>query len=179
MNSEPYKEVLRAIISPFVKYPQHLDISENSTTHATTLNVRGHKADQGKIIGGRAANIQAIQRLMDVIGRKRQHRVSVTVLESQVGDKEPNPPYTPDPNWNRADDERMESLLAKVVVQCFGQSIPVKTEIENGDKTFFTLMSETVPTEIEAALSTLFRAIGKSQGRVITIKVYRSTAVAV
>lgn len=166
--SVPYKDILRRIATEFITYPDCLEVNEFSiSTPNVRLTIRGHVADQPKLIGGAAKNIQALQAIMSEIGNNRGQSVRVSVLDSNVGTPETPIKFKSDNNWTR--DSELVSLLQYVL----SQALPFPSNVRADSKPLVTvLFIETelpLTPEFEFGLTTIFRAIGKNKGRIVNL----------
>lgn len=74
-------EYLTAIVSPLLKEPQALAVSETTDSMGILLSIQVHKDDMGVIIGKDGGTAKSIRHIMSVFGGQRKSRISVKFIE--------------------------------------------------------------------------------------------------
>lgn len=74
-------EFLSAIVSPLLKEPSAMLISEATDSMGILLSMQVHKDDMGVIIGKDGGTAKSIRHLVSIYGGQRKARVSVKFLE--------------------------------------------------------------------------------------------------
>lgn len=163
MNTTDLADWTRLMAQNFTSYPDDLQIIGNGTSVA----IKGHRADYGKLLGKAGKHLNALKTILSAIA---QSSVDVTVLESNIGDREEPQPFQSDPKWTYRKEESLMHLLSKVcleaLVDCKVQTKGDRLASESG----FIVISRYMTMELEAALYTIFRAIGNSRGRKVTVE---------
>lgn len=170
-NSKFYTPLLTNLLSHYISHPEVLSVTEEAQDHLCSIYVKGHRADQGVLVGTKGANVKALQLLTGEIGRQRGETVSLQIVEPFPGIATPKPPFVSRSTWNIRDDAKIEKLLDTVLSAVFGErNYGLANACDNdSEKTRFIVETPDVTLAIEGALNTIFRAIGKAQGRIISV----------
>ena len=83
-----FDDYLKAILIPFLKEPEALEIETTQDNMGVLFSVRVHKTDMGCVVGKDGEMAKSIRHLIRVYGAKNQARLSVKFIEP-VGGKYP------------------------------------------------------------------------------------------
>lgn len=84
-NMISYSEFVRYLVMLLIdtENPENVKIKEIDGKHTSIIEVSVAKADIGKVIGKKGKTINAIRTLLMSIASKRNHRVSLEVIEPE------------------------------------------------------------------------------------------------
>lgn len=157
------------IVSHYVKYPQDLIVSVSDyRTDKILITLKGNAADQRKMIGTGAKHVTALQNIIAAAGAKLNTPAGLSILESWKGQEEPPSEFIRDVNWSKEKEIQLLDVFRQVCAQIFVTPHRVKFKTE-GPKTKLSVIIDQMDPVIESSLSSLFRAIGKTRGRDVTI----------
>lgn len=163
MNTTDLADWTRLLAQNFTSYSDDLQIIGNGASVA----IKGHRADYGKLMGKGGKHLFALRVILSAIAGTQ---VDVTVLESSVGEREEPQPFQPDPKWTYRKEESLMHLLSKVCLEALGDcKVQAKGE-RNASESGFVVISRYMTMELEVAFYTIFRAIGNSRGRKVTVE---------
>jgi len=168
-TSEPRK-VLVSLTDALFGESGAISISEKEFQGTTILVCKLKKQEfYGRIVGSQGRVIQAFQVVLGLCGRKYGKPYALQVLEMQKPTKAERLPFVPNLNWNR---KWLESLAADVAAAMF-QSITVFAwDTDDGQTTLEIGTFDKLPlpeSKVAEALSTIFHAIGKANGREVNV----------
>lgn len=188
---EQAEELVCRLICALVNHPDEVRLERAEFTRDTRWSVHLHVDDAGKVIGKEAAHVRSISLLLGLIGLRSKWRYSLRVLNSSdVGSapqhrERPEPPDKYDPTAAKALlldvlgailEEHPEVDLTSKAVHPLNRKNPSSPKVEftfavraAGAQDHDTLGEAFGPDEehrmsAEAALGTLWRAIGKKDG---------------
>lgn len=171
MNDErpkTFPEICHYILSQYVQHPEALAVSATEKAAGHHIIVRGHMADQSRVIGAQARNVVALQTVMGAIGTRLNQAVSVHVLEPSTGTPQNVQPYAPDLKWDGVKDLQLVAVLREILLHIYGHE-PKISVTPIGDRSRLSVEIEDMDPSIEGSLNTLFRAIGRSLGRIVSV----------
>lgn len=155
-------EWAKLLAQQYVRYPEALEVTENEAG----IILRGHRADYGKLVGQAGKNIVALKIILSAIAN---HNVSVDVLESNTGESEEPARFEPDRHWSKRKQEVIHDLLSRVCGAMFHES-QVLLSNKFHDECRFIIWADGLNLELEHALFTIFRAIGNTRGRKVSVE---------
>lgn len=163
-------EIYTRYASMMVRHPDLLRVESEETGEMCEIRVRGHHGDHGLLIGASGRNVKAMQFILAEIGKRDRRAVRVRVFTPWVGEAQPPQRFEPRSGWQREDDERLAGAAAELLGHLRGSEEVVEAIADpKGDRTALRWKCWYVPsTELEDAIYTIFRAIGKTQGRLIS-----------
>lgn len=77
----PVNDYLVSIITPILKSPEGLSVSESKDDMGILLTVKVNKEDMGAIVGKLGETAKAIRHLVRIVGLKAGARVSIRINE--------------------------------------------------------------------------------------------------
>lgn len=152
---------------PLMKYPEDLVFTIDHLGQYTIVNVRQvHADDYGQIVGTAGNTIRAVKVLVTSLAQKHGRNSNYMVARNLIGEEGERAKFKADPDF---DAEPLRALLGRVLVLFF--SAVTVSAVSKFDATVLNArVSSAEPMldcahEISDALGTIFRAIGKAQGR--------------
>ena len=77
------KELLQAIVTEMVNYPDEVNITEVDGDSTIVLELKVAKKDMGIIIGSKGKNITAVRTIMKAAAAKMKKRIIVELVEPE------------------------------------------------------------------------------------------------
>ena len=166
--SEP-KRIFIALADALFGEPKGFKLREREFQGTTILVADVRRQFYGRIIGSGGKVIQAFQIVLGLAGRKAGKPHALQVMEIQKDGKAERLPFVPNFNWDR---KWLEALAADVAAAMF-QSITVFAwDTDDGQTVLEIGTFDKLPlpeSKVAEALSTIFRAIGKANGREVNV----------
>ncbi len=75
------KEAIENLVSKLVGDSESVEVSENSESNTTIIDVRVAEDDMGRLIGRRGRTIRAIRSLLYYSGQKHRRKFVLNILE--------------------------------------------------------------------------------------------------
>lgn len=75
-----YKELLLALVTKIVDYPDEVTITEVEGERAAILELRVHDSDVGKVIGREGRIINALRTLVKAAAGRENKRITIELL---------------------------------------------------------------------------------------------------
>lgn len=75
-----YKEMLVALVTKIVDYPDQVSVTEVEGERAAILELRVHESDVGKVIGREGRIINALRTLVKAAAGRENKRVTIELL---------------------------------------------------------------------------------------------------
>lgn len=75
------KDLITEIVQALVDHPEEVSVNEVEGSHTTVLEVRGAKADMGKIIGKQGRTAQAVRTILNAAAGKTRQRFILEIVE--------------------------------------------------------------------------------------------------
>ena len=166
--SEP-KRIFTALADALFGEPKGFKLREREFQGTTILVVDVKRAYYGRIIGSGGKVIQAFQIVLGLAGRKSGKPHALQVMELDKEGKAERLPFVPNLNW---DCEWLESLAGNVAGAMFDVSIFRAYDEDDGTTKLEVETRDKLPlpeSKVAEALSTIFRAIGKANGREVNV----------
>jgi len=156
-----------ALTQPLTKNHSDLIFTVEHLGKSSFVNVRQvHADDYGQLVGTAGVTINAFKTLIAALGVRYERRGVYTLNKNLVGIEGERAKFRANPDF---DSEPLRALLGAVLTLYFSTSNVIAEN--KGDATVLSAkVSKTEPMcayqyEISDALGTIFRAIGKAQGR--------------
>jgi predicted RNA-binding protein YlqC (UPF0109 family) len=172
-------KLLRELVLAYTRHGEHLVTEAHKLTTSISITMQAHRDDHPKIVGAGGKHIWALKTVFDFIGRGQGIRIRVTLIEPEVGEKMPMAPFQANPRWKS---DRAVSLLTKILGMVTHQPCRVEAQDAGAETTLEVLPPpnerdkllrphESEKNEFGTALDDLFHAIGKAEGRNLSIDV--------
>lgn len=173
-NATP--ELARSIVERIVKeialHTNDVRTSLESLGRVWMINVQVNRGDMPRIIGKGGAHSQALSTIIAAIAAKTGEQIRLSIVEPAVGVKDRYPSFAPNFSWNAAP---AMTLLSDIC----DATLPGKSTIRNLDSVNMATVLEVrvdprvrfdILRGLQSALNTLFNAIGKANGRLLTVE---------
>lgn len=165
-------ELLTRIIKEITFHHENIRVTSSQLGRSHTLAIQVHKGDMPRVLGKSGAHIKALETLAAAIGASGGVTIRLRLLEPEVGEPDRYEQFRPAENWNSS---HVVLLLSDLVEAIFGSS---KVEIFDGEDctsalevTIATRENKAVIDAIGNALKVLFKAIGRANGRILTLDI--------
>lgn len=163
-------ELLTAIAKGIaVEHFDKFQIGITEFQSSTTINVQPHDDDYGKVCGTGGVMIRALQLMFRILGNR--HGIKMRLILGKpfpsTGGIVPKPNFIEAENWNN---EPLRLLALAICRAIFVKPVTV-CAADAGDTTTIEIVPMfgdpmlVAVSEIESALTPIFHAIGKAQGR--------------
>ena len=74
-------ELIRTIVTPFVDYPEDIQVTKEESGERTTYILSVNKEDMGKVIGKRGKTAQAIRHIVHAAGLAHHEQASLSIRD--------------------------------------------------------------------------------------------------
>ena len=166
--SEPRK-IFTALADALFGEPKGFKLREREFQGTTILVADVRRQFYGRIIGSGGKVIQAFQIVLGLAGRKAGKPHALQVMELDKEGKAERLPFVPAMDW---DNEWLELLASNVAKAMFHLSMVHAHDEDDGTTKLEIVTEEKLPlpeSKVAEALSTIFRAIGKANGREVNV----------
>ena len=166
--SEP-RRIFTALADALFGEPKGFKLREREFQGTTILVCDVKRQFYGRIIGSNGKVIQAFQIVLGLAGRKSGKPHALQVMELDNEGKAERLPFVPNLSWNR---KWLESLAADVAAAMFESITVFAWDTDDGQTTLEIGTFDKLPlpeSKVAEALSTIFRAIGKANGREVNV----------
>ena len=166
--SEP-RRIFTALADALFGEPKGFKLREREFQGTTILVCDVKRQFYGRIIGSNGKVIQAFQIVLGLAGRKSGKPHALQVMELDKEGKAERLPFVPNLSWNR---KWLESLAADVAAAMFESITVFAWDTDDGQTTLEIGTFDKLPlpeSKVAEALSTIFRAIGKANGREVNV----------
>lgn len=162
-------DLLRDLARGFTRHHDELRVNGGELGGKLVLSYQGHGEDHPKLVGTRGAHVFAMTTIFSQLGKKWNRTVRLTLLEPREKVAAAHIPYVPDANWN---DKPLLDLMRRVLEN----TLDVYTLESIGEGfTAINVTAEVTP-DFAQSVHNIFHAIGKNQGRFVTVEFSREPA---
>jgi predicted RNA-binding protein YlqC (UPF0109 family) len=162
------------------------ELIEGFTTHRDDLSVTAtdsvitiytHAADYPKCIGKGGGMIAALQMIAGLAEARKGRRARIVLPPPIIGKETKGPPFAPNHDWTDSHSTEIDNLLHEVLDAILDPSTDMSVGHADVGTTTTLLatvrdVGQTIPLEaLEAALLTIFTAIGKANGRNVFVDI--------
>jgi predicted RNA-binding protein YlqC (UPF0109 family) len=139
-----------------------------------TVFIEAHRGDIPRLIGGGGQTFKALDAVCALIGNKYRMGIRLTIDEERaVGEKDRYETFKHAENWNKEGILRLLEDLCRAILE---EPARISTQDERTNRTVIIVLlsKKEVPAVAEAAkkaLGILFNAIGKANGRLVSLDV--------
>lgn len=172
-------DLLHGVISEFVMHKQELSVSvEHPGGDFLSVRIDCHPGDAGKVIGAKGAHFMALATLCAMYGRKQGMFVELKPLD-QPRVKDRYAGFRQRTDWPR---EKLLGLIEQMAKAAFTDDEAIDLECVHSATDSDVLVhvsmaeSEAVFSKMNGVLRVLGNAIGKPNGRTITVRVVQDRA---
>ena len=163
-------ELLTELLKGFTARHEDLQVNgADAGPSKSILAVKCHPWDYPKVVGKQGKNHWSLQRILTAIGARQGRLVEFTLLPSERREKGPDE-FRPDPKWKPGP---ILLLLNRVLSMAMGPGEYVaKCDQTPELATLVVIVDEVTGELMELAQAThaIFHAIGKTQGRKVTVE---------
>lgn len=167
------KDIILRILREITLHPQHIKLTESPLGRTTTIKIQVNRGDMPRVIGSKGAHAMALETLVGIIGRRQNALLKTRVIEPEVGEQDRFSKFAPREEWDK---QKVQDLMTDIVESIF--QYPVRVEVMDGEEyqsvcEVFVSQGENkeLVQTVNAALNPLFVAIGKANGRLLTVNV--------
>jgi len=166
-------DLLRRLLTEMIAYPQELVIQHKAFATSVTITLQAHAADTKCLIGSFANNYRAITTTMLWIGARQGFRVTIPPIREPVtGNADERYTFAANPEWPKV---RLMALIHETAHALFDE--PISFKVHDDDENYTTtveifvsrLQKPGLLVAIGPALETLFDAIGRKNGRILSV----------
>lgn len=172
--------IVERILNFITIHAEHRRIEMRSLGRMVTISVQLHKADTTRAVGFKGQHINAMMRLIDMISRRSGVPIRLKLEEPVVGQPEPHLTFQGRENWDQPDVKELAEDICDAIMEK-----PCEVTIHDGDEYQTVLEIAVHPSErhqmidaLTPILNPVFIAIGKAQGRNVTLDLHRAEPVA-
>lgn len=164
-------EMVSKILTGIAIHKESVKISVEPLARSVVICVQVHPADMPRAIGRGGAHIKALGKIVDQIGMTNGVPIKIRLLEPQPGERDRYLPFQPKEEW---DGKSVHELLRQVA----SAAIPGGAAVERNDGVAAVTEFVVRPVrrqpaqefgELIAALNSLWNAIGRATGRIVTV----------
>lgn len=165
---------IERILNYITFHPEDRKLNLSSLGRSWTISVRLHQADQPRAVGAKGSHVRALTDLVNRIGRRAAIPISFRLLEPEVGKPERHAPFSGQEDWDHEGVRELATDICNSILK-----YPVEVTSFDGDNFNSNLeiaadMREPQEAidDLNAIITPLFNAIGKAQGRLLTVDLH-------
>lgn len=169
MNTTEPKRIFIALADALFGEPKGFKLREREFQGTTILVCDVKRQFYGRLIGSGGKVIQAFQIVLGMAGRKSGKPHALQVMEIQKDGKAERLPFVPALDWNNG---WLRILAAQVACSMFTTPTVDISDTDDGKTLLEIGTHDKLPlpeSKVAEALSTIFRAIGKANGREVNV----------
>lgn len=168
-------DLVTRIVKEIALHKDELQTSLQPLGHTALITIQVSRGDMGRVIGKAGAHSRALETLVLAIGAKYDTAIRLNIAEPVGGQRDRYGAFSPHPAWDAA---HVVQLLADIGQAVFPQPVKAESIDAPGFATALELRinpreSMALARAVEQALNVLFNAIGKANGRLLTVAVVR------
>jgi len=161
-------EFYRSIAQEMVEFPQALEVFEEDGRIIVTASDN----DYGKLIGMSGRNFRACEDLLQYLAMRQGQRHIRLVIDNKNAKASFPTRYNHKHDWCEADDKAFEKLAQNLLEKLLGESgWKCGVTTEGMGSVLSIWFWEDAHERVKEALQIIFRAIGKNQGRHLTVNI--------
>lgn len=162
------KSIIQEMVHGFTRFHDDLHLSVVQTSSSINISLAAHADDTPKLIGSGGGMVKSLREIAQRMADSLQTKVNINVTEPTVGQRMGLDPFRADIHYKR---ETEVKLLERIGQFIFNDGIQVTGVDLDKESTMLTLaIDEDYDEALEAALSTVFKAIGRTKGRKLEIE---------
>lgn len=169
MNTTEPKRIFTALADALFGEPKGFKLREREFQGTTILVVDVKRQFYGRLIGSGGKVIQAFQIVLGLAGRKSGKPHALQVMELDKEGKAERLPFVPAMDW---DNTWLRELFSSTVWALFDNADFEVVDEPDGTTRIDATVKDKLPlpeSKVAEALSTIFRAIGKANGREVNV----------
>lgn len=165
-----YELFVRKLVGQYTEHPDVLQVLARERAGTIAIVITPAPTDFGKVLGKQRKTLTALEVLLCCMASLEGDRISVQLIEPENRVHIPRVPDVLNNQWGDTDNKAMATLLSEVLDKVLRISAEIVIKPMMGE-TMLTIAPRTavVPTEVIAALHTVFRAIGATKGRRLVV----------
>lgn len=165
--------LVRRILEEITFHHADLHVTPTQVGRSWMIKVQVNRADMPRVIGGGGLHHRALDTIVAAVGVKNAVNMRLHVLEPDVGRPERFEKFEASHNWNA---EPVVRLLRDICAAVFITQAEVSArDVADATTNLEVILSGKEPRKIiepiGKALSALFNAIGKANGRIVMVDV--------
>jgi predicted RNA-binding protein YlqC (UPF0109 family) len=175
VKADTLRKLIKGMVIEFVLHPDDLVVVVTERSGVLSIRIRCHQGDVGRVIGTRGAHVNALKVLALLYGQKHKLRVDFMPIEESVqGKSDRYSKFKASTEWRKAE---LLGLLEQVAWNIFKADAAVAIAcVDNvADSEITVSVARDEPARVvdqaDAALGVIFNAIGKPNGRTLTVHV--------
>lgn len=166
-------DLVKRILEEIVRHPEDIKVTENIIGRTVDMEVESHPGDMPRVMGREGKFSKALIELMSLISSRVGGVIKIRFTDPIERVYEPSPEIEMKPDWNSANVYRIAADICGMIFVH-----PVELEIQDGDNctSVIDIVTDSqerysVNDRAMRALTTIFAAIGKANGRNIIVTV--------
>lgn len=165
-----YELFVQKLVGSYTEHPELLRVNVRERAGTIAIVITPAPTDFGKVLGKQRKTLTALEVLLCCMANLEGDRISVQLIEPENRVSNARSADTLNPHWTDRDDKAMATLLTEVLDKILRISAEIVIKPMVGE-TMLTIVPRTavIPTDIIAALHTVFRAIGATKGRRLVV----------
>lgn len=169
-TTEPYEQFVRKLVGHYTEHPDLLEVTARERAGTIVVVIKPAPTDFGKVLGKQRKTLTALEVLLCCMANLEGDRISVQLIEPENRVSGGRVPEVLNPKWSDAENKVIATLLSEVLDKTLGVSAEIVIKPMQGE-TMLTIVpkGDHVPSDVIAAMHTVFRAIGASRGRRIVV----------
>lgn len=169
-TTEQYEQFVRKLVGHYTEHPDLLEVTARERAGTVAIVIKPAPTDFGKVLGKQRKTLTALEVLLCCMANLEGDRLSVQLIEPENRVSNGRVPEVLNSRWNDADNKNIAALLADVLDKTMRVSAEIVIKPMGGE-TMLTIVPRTavIPSDVIAALHTVFRAIGATKGRRLVV----------
>lgn len=173
---ERVRNAVEKIVKSICLEPSKVVVSVEELAASDLICVQVSASDMPRVIGRSGIHIRSLMNIVEAAARCHSVAMKLHLVEPEPGPRQQYRGFTPRANW---DGDEVHELLKEVCSLTMPGGADVKRTDSEVATEFAIQPARPLPTlhlqPIVEACSVLFNAIGKAQGRLITVAVAETT----
>jgi predicted RNA-binding protein YlqC (UPF0109 family) len=172
-NVEHVAQVISRLVQEIIMHPDNFERTIGMVGQTEVIYARVHRGDMPRLVGERGLHVQAITALVQLAGQRMGRSINFVLLEPATGEKDQHSRFSPQANWPMS---RIRALVEDVALLVFRCPLDVMVSDGEGSMTSVEVMVSSRETgnvvlQGGAAMTALFNAVGKANGRLLRLAV--------
>lgn len=163
------RDLAIASATPLVSYPNALQVEVAVGLQTVRVDICGHRADTGSLLGADCRHVNAITRLLSFVARDRQ--VKVSIGEGHIGTKDARQSIPFKRDWSKEENDQLVAIVSDLVDGAGVLGFTIRTESAGYSSTVCVLTPVPVPEGLQEAVNDIARAWGRRRGRKVSVEI--------
>ena len=168
-------DLVKRLVSELITHKENLSVAETQLGAVLALEIQVHQADFPRVCGKGGFRFQSLERLCQLMAKRRGSPISLVLLDSTVGESAKLPPFVVVQDWPKYRFTRLAKDIADTVFE--EPCAALAQDTPNGSTHMTIYVSHTerdgLVAAVEALLQPLFKAAGMNNGRRMTLGIER------